>query len=72
MGRSSCLTKSTYTCMDFVIVKRVSLSQSVLAIYAPMISTDLDTYISITRASGRELGPRNQKFFGPCEMASDR
>jgi hypothetical protein len=23
-----------------------------------------------TRASGRELGPENQEFFGPCEMAS--
>jgi hypothetical protein len=27
---------------------------------------------SITRASGRELGPENRDFFGPCEMASCR
>ncbi len=26
----------------------------------------------ITRASGRELGPGNRDFFGPCEMASNR
>ena len=24
------------------------------------------------RASGRELGPGNRDFFGPCEMASSR
>jgi hypothetical protein len=27
---------------------------------------------SITSASGRGLGPGNQDFFGPCEMASSR
>ncbi len=27
---------------------------------------------SITRASGRGLGPGNLDFFGPCEMASSR
>ncbi len=27
---------------------------------------------SITRASGRGLGPGNRDFFGPCEMSSSR
>jgi hypothetical protein len=41
-----------------------------LAIYAPMIYTApcvmlLMLAASITRASGRELGPGNRDFFGP-------
>ncbi len=31
-----------------------------------------DACISITRASGRGLGPGNRDFFGLCEMASSR
>ncbi len=33
---------------------------------------DLMRAASITRASGRGLGPGNRDFFGPCEMASSR
>ncbi len=32
----------------------------------------LNACISITRASGRGLGPGIREFFGPCEMASIR
>jgi hypothetical protein len=32
----------------------------------------LDACTSITRASGRGLGPGILEFFGPCEMASSR
>ncbi len=31
-----------------------------------------DACRSITRASGRGLGPGNREFFGPCEMTSSR
>ncbi len=31
-----------------------------------------DACISITRASGRGLGPGIREIFGPCEMASSR
>jgi len=31
-----------------------------------------DAFRSITRASGRGLGPGNREFFGPSEMASSR
>jgi hypothetical protein len=46
-------------------------------IYAPMIYTApcvmlLMWAASITRASGRGLGPGNREFFGSCEMASSR
>jgi hypothetical protein len=38
--------------------------------YGP-VCNDFDAGISITRASGRGLGPGNRDFFGPCdEMAS--
>jgi hypothetical protein len=48
-----------------------------VAIYAPMTYTSLCVMLlmraaSITRASGRGLGPGNRDFFGPCEMASSR
>jgi hypothetical protein len=45
----------------------------ILAIYGPMIYTAPYLMLretSITRASGRGLGPGNQDFFGPCEIAS--
>ncbi len=32
----------------------------------------LDECISITRASGRGLGPGYREFFGPCEMSMSR
>ncbi len=46
----------------------------IIAIFAPMIYTALCVMraASITRASGRGLGPWNRDFFGPCEMASSR
>jgi hypothetical protein len=50
-----------------------NLCITVIAIYALMYSpvhNVLDACISITRASGRGLGPGNQEFFGPCEIAS--
>jgi hypothetical protein len=40
-------------------------------LYSPLRSV-LDVCISITRASGRGLGPGIREFFGPCEMASSR
>ncbi len=43
-------------------------------LYGP-VRNAFDAGKSITRASGRGLGPGNQdffKFFGPCEMASSR
>jgi hypothetical protein len=47
-----------------------------IAIYGPMIygsvCNGFDAGKSITRASGRGLGPGNRDFFGPCEMASSR
>jgi hypothetical protein len=39
--------------------------------YGPVCNA-FDAGKSITRASGRGLGPGNQDFFGPCEMASSR
>jgi hypothetical protein len=51
-----------------------SFANWVIAIYAPMFYTPvhnvLDKCISITRASGRGLGPGNREFFWPSEMAS--
>ncbi len=38
-------------------------------LYGP-VCNDFDAGKSIMRASGRGLGPWNQEFFGPCEMAS--
>jgi hypothetical protein len=40
-------------------------------LYSPVHNV-LDACISITRASGRGLGPGIREFFGPCEMASSR
>ncbi len=40
-------------------------------LYSPAHNV-LDTCISITRASGRGLGPGNRDFFGSFEMASSR
>jgi hypothetical protein len=40
-------------------------------LYGP-VRNAFDAGKSITRASGRGLGPENQDFFGPCEMASSR
>ncbi len=40
-------------------------------LYVPVCNA-FDAGKSITRASGRGLGPGNQDFFGPCEMASSR
>ncbi len=49
----------------------------VIVIYIPVIYSApcvmlLMRAASITRASGRGLGPGNCDFFGPCEMASSR
>ncbi len=41
----------------------------ILANYGP-VRNAFDADKSITRASGRRLGPGNRDFFGPCEMAS--
>jgi hypothetical protein len=38
-------------------------------LYSPVHNV-LDACISITRGSGRGLGPGIQEFFGPCEMTS--
>jgi hypothetical protein len=51
------------------------MKQLVIDIYATMIytapvSNAVDACKSITRASGRGMGPGNQDFLGPCEMAS--
>ncbi len=40
-------------------------------LYGP-IRYAFDAGKSITRASGRCLGPGNRDFFGPCVMASSR
>ncbi len=40
-------------------------------LYSPMHNV-LDAFISITRGSGKGLGPGIREFFGPCEMASRR
>ncbi len=40
-------------------------------LYSPVYNV-LDLCISITRATGRELGPGNREFFGPCELASSQ
>ncbi len=40
-------------------------------LYGP-VRNDFDAGASITRASGRGLGPGNRDFFGPCEIASSR
>jgi hypothetical protein len=48
---------------------------TVLAIYEPMIYKApfaFDVGKSMTRASGRGLGPGNRDFFGPSQMASSR
>jgi hypothetical protein len=49
----------------------------IIAIYGPVIfygpvRNAFDADKSITRASGRGVGPGNRDFFGPCEMASSR
>ncbi len=46
----------------------------ILTICAPMIYVHnvLDACISITRGSGRGLGPGIREFFGPFERASSR
>ncbi len=36
-------------------------------LYSPVHNV-LDAFISITRGSGRELGPGILEIFGPCEM----
>jgi hypothetical protein len=36
-------------------------------LYSP-VNNVLDASISITRASGRGLGPGYREFYGPCEM----
>ncbi len=46
-------------------------SLSTYDLYGPVGNTS-DAGKSITRASGRWLGPENRDFFGPCEMASSR
>jgi hypothetical protein len=38
-------------------------------LYSP-VQNVLDACISITRGSGRGLGPGIREFFGPCEVAS--
>ncbi len=40
-------------------------------LYSP-VHIGLDACISITRTSGRGLGPENWKFFGPCKITSSR
>ncbi len=35
-------------------------------------SKKIDAGKSVTRASGRGVGPRKSKLFWPCEMASSR
>jgi hypothetical protein len=40
-------------------------------LYGP-IRNAIDAGKSITRASGRGLGPGNRDFFGPCEIALSR
>ncbi len=40
-------------------------------LYGP-VRNGFDAGRSITRASGRGLGPGNRDFLGPCEMASSR
>jgi hypothetical protein len=54
---------------------RVDKFLNALAIYAPMIYSTpcimlLMQTVSITRVSGRGLGPGNRDFFEPCKMTS--
>ncbi len=63
-------------CMYNYTVQADDYMHYALAIYGPMIygsvCNGFDAGKSITRASGRGLGPGNRDFFGPCEMASSR
>ncbi len=63
----------------YVATNRQLLSYvlKILAIYATIIYSVscvmlLRRAASITRASGRGLGPGNRHFIGPCDMASTR
>ncbi len=62
---------SKYAAINFLYIQRLQISRRVIAIYAPTIYIApcinvLDAFISITRASGMELGPGNQELFWPC------
>jgi hypothetical protein len=69
--------------MDLILLSRqvhINVPRTlirIITIYASMIYTAqcvilLIRAASITKSSGRALGPGNREFFGPCEMASSR
>jgi hypothetical protein len=70
---------AAFYCLIFHIASSSKSLALIITIYAPMMYTApccmhnvLDACISITRGSGRGLGPGIREFFGPCEMASSR